>query len=178
MINNADFRLPLALCSARCTRPARTATDRLIWSFRTQCGNGARCDRLWLHGLSRTLSCRQARCDSSPLCRVKAETLTIEGGGGRIAKAGTQVIIPYRDEDDKRHLKVTGDLGQIVSMVRPPFQLSFKESDQMLPGRNGTSATRNRSQSASGTLTSCTISLVVITRQSVSPFLFYDKWGR
>ena len=36
-----------------------------------------------------------------------------------IAKAGTQVIIPYRDEDDKRHLKVTGDLGQIVSMVRP-----------------------------------------------------------
>ena len=34
-----------------------------------------------------------------------------------IAKAGTQVIIPYRDEDEKRFLKVTGDLGQIVSMV-------------------------------------------------------------
>ncbi|KAH9999600.1 NADH dehydrogenase [Russula compacta] len=34
----------------------------------------------------------------------------------KLAKAGTQVIIPYRDEDDKRHLKVTGDLGQIVSM--------------------------------------------------------------
>ncbi|KAF9520846.1 hypothetical protein BS47DRAFT_1481181 [Hydnum rufescens UP504] len=28
------------------------------------------------------------------------------------AKAGTQVIIPYREEDEKRHLKVTGDLGQ------------------------------------------------------------------
>jgi hypothetical protein len=39
-------------------------------------------------------------------------------GLAHIAKAGTQVIIPYRDEDDKRHLKVTGDLGQIVSMVR------------------------------------------------------------
>ncbi|PCH40004.1 NADH dehydrogenase [Wolfiporia cocos MD-104 SS10] len=34
----------------------------------------------------------------------------------KLAKAGTQVIIPYRDEDEKRHLRVTGDLGQIVSM--------------------------------------------------------------
>ncbi|TFY68818.1 hypothetical protein EVG20_g3399 [Dentipellis fragilis] len=34
----------------------------------------------------------------------------------KLAKAGTQVIIPYRDEDEKRHLKVMGDLGQIVSM--------------------------------------------------------------
>jgi len=34
----------------------------------------------------------------------------------KLAKAGTQVIIPYRDEDEKRHLKVTGDLGQIVPM--------------------------------------------------------------
>ena len=45
-----------------------------------------------------------------------------------IAKAGTQVIIPYRDEDDKRHLKVTGDLGQIVSMVCPSASaIDFKE---------------------------------------------------
>ncbi|KAK7690390.1 hypothetical protein QCA50_007048 [Cerrena zonata] len=34
----------------------------------------------------------------------------------KLARAGTQVIIPYREEDNKRHLKVTGDLGQIVSM--------------------------------------------------------------
>ena len=33
------------------------------------------------------------------------------------AKAGSQVIIPYRDEDEKRHLKVMGDLGQIVPLV-------------------------------------------------------------
>jgi hypothetical protein len=46
--------------------------------------------------------------------------------GPRVAKAGTQVIIPYRDEDDKRHLKVTGDLGQIVSMVCVlRFRVSF-----------------------------------------------------
>ena len=34
------------------------------------------------------------------------------------AKEGTQVVVPYRDEDQKRHLKVMGDLGQIVSLVR------------------------------------------------------------
>ena len=35
-----------------------------------------------------------------------------------IAKAGTQVVVPFRDEDEKRHLKVMGDLGQIVPLVR------------------------------------------------------------
>ena len=34
------------------------------------------------------------------------------------ARSGTQVIVPYRDEDEKRHLKVCGDLGQIVPLVR------------------------------------------------------------
>lgn len=37
---------------------------------------------------------------------------------GIIAKAGTQVIVPYREEDSKRHLKVMGDLGQILPLVR------------------------------------------------------------
>lgn len=43
------------------------------------------------------------------------------------AKAGTQVVVPYRDEDEKRHLKVMGDLGQIVPLVRssiPPHSIS------------------------------------------------------
>lgn len=50
------------------------------------------------------------------------------------AKAGTQVVVPYRDEDEKRHLKVMGDLGQIVPLVRliiphiPYHLLSFKPS--------------------------------------------------
>ncbi|KAK7469118.1 Protein-lysine N-methyltransferase efm5 [Stygiomarasmius scandens] len=34
----------------------------------------------------------------------------------KLARQGTQVIIPYRDEDEKRHLKPMGDLGQIVAM--------------------------------------------------------------
>ena len=38
--------------------------------------------------------------------------------GRHAAKAGTHVVIPYRDEDEKRHLRVTGDLGQITALVR------------------------------------------------------------
>lgn len=30
---------------------------------------------------------------------------------------GTQVIVPYRDEDEARLFKPMGDLGQIVRMV-------------------------------------------------------------
>lgn len=36
---------------------------------------------------------------------------------GYLAKSGTQVIVPYREEDSKRHLKVMGDLGQIIPLV-------------------------------------------------------------
>lgn len=34
----------------------------------------------------------------------------------KLAKQGTNVVVPYRDEDEKRHLKVTGDLGQVVPL--------------------------------------------------------------
>lgn len=35
------------------------------------------------------------------------------------ARTGTQIIIPFRGaEDDFRHLRVMGDLGQIVFVVR------------------------------------------------------------
>lgn len=34
----------------------------------------------------------------------------------KLAKRGCQVIIPYREEMSKRHLKVTGDLGRVVMM--------------------------------------------------------------
>ncbi|CAG8539280.1 48_t:CDS:2 [Dentiscutata erythropus] len=34
----------------------------------------------------------------------------------KLARQGTQVVVPYRDEDSKRHLKVCGDLGQVVPL--------------------------------------------------------------
>lgn len=42
----------------------------------------------------------------------------------RLAQKGTQVVIPYRDEDEKRHLKVLGDLGQIVPLVSMATRLT------------------------------------------------------
>ncbi|QRW00016.1 NAD(P)H-binding family protein [Ceratobasidium sp. AG-Ba] len=44
----------------------------------------------------------------------------------KLAKSGTQVVIPYRDEDEKRHLKVLGDLGQIV-----PLEWDLRHEDQI-----------------------------------------------
>lgn len=34
----------------------------------------------------------------------------------KLAKRGVQVIAPYRDQDEMRHLKVMGDLGQVVPL--------------------------------------------------------------
>jgi len=44
----------------------------------------------------------------------------------KLAKAGTQVVVPYREEDEKRHLKVMGDLGQIV-----PMEWDLRREDQI-----------------------------------------------
>ena len=51
-------------------------------------------------------------------------TATVFGANGflgryivnRLAKRGVQVVIPFRDDMGKRHLKVTGDLGSISFM--------------------------------------------------------------
>lgn len=34
-----------------------------------------------------------------------------------IARQGCSVVVPYREEMTKRHLKVTGDLGRITFIV-------------------------------------------------------------
>ena len=44
----------------------------------------------------------------------------------RLAQAGTQVVVPYCDEDEKRHLKLLGDLGQIV-----PLEWDLRNDDQI-----------------------------------------------
>lgn len=51
-------------------------------------------------------------------------TATVFGANGflgryivnRLAKRGVQVVIPYRDDMGKRHLKVSGDLGRVTFM--------------------------------------------------------------
>ncbi|KDQ62587.1 hypothetical protein JAAARDRAFT_30488 [Jaapia argillacea MUCL 33604] len=44
----------------------------------------------------------------------------------KLAKAGTQVIVPYRESDDARHLKPMGDLGQVV-----PMEWDIRNEDQI-----------------------------------------------
>ncbi len=38
-----------------------------------------------------------------------------------IARAGCTVVVPYREDMAKRHLKLTGDLGRVVFMVWRAF---------------------------------------------------------
>lgn len=65
---------------------------------------------------------------------VSGHTVTVFGATGflgrylvsKLAKDGTQVIVPYRDEDSKRHLKVAGDLGQVV-----PLEWDARNPDQI-----------------------------------------------
>lgn len=72
---------------------------------------------------------------------VSGHTATVFGCTGflgryvvaKLAKVGTQVIVPYRDEDEKRHLKVMGDLGQIVPMVRFAPRESVRDIE-LIPG--------------------------------------------
>lgn len=44
----------------------------------------------------------------------------------KLAKNGTQVITPYRDPDEARHLKLMGDLGQVVHM-----EWDIRDEDQI-----------------------------------------------
>ncbi|KAG0082862.1 hypothetical protein BGZ93_007832 [Podila epicladia] len=44
----------------------------------------------------------------------------------RLAREGAHVIVPYRDEDDMRHLKVMGDLGKIV-----PMEIHLRNKDSL-----------------------------------------------
>ncbi|KAH8887063.1 NAD(P)-binding protein [Thozetella sp. PMI_491] len=61
----------------------------------------------------------------------------------RLARQGCQVIVPYREEMAKRHLKVTGDLGRVVFIEydlhnTESIEASVRHSDVVynLAGRN------------------------------------------
>ncbi|KAG1171706.1 hypothetical protein G6F70_006804 [Rhizopus microsporus] len=44
----------------------------------------------------------------------------------RLAQQGTQVVVAYRDPDEVRHLKVCGDLGQII-----PLEFDLRNKEQL-----------------------------------------------
>jgi NADH dehydrogenase (ubiquinone) 1 alpha subcomplex subunit 9 len=109
---------------------------------------------------SKTLSCtamRQSRSVSDvaitrtgkPILRVLGgrsslggHTATVFGATGqlgryivnRLARQGCTVVVPFRDEMNKRHLKLTGDLGRVVFMEfdlhnTPSIEESVRHSD-------------------------------------------------
>ncbi|KAG0172271.1 hypothetical protein DFQ28_005443 [Apophysomyces sp. BC1034] len=45
----------------------------------------------------------------------------------KLAREGTQVVVAYRDPDEARHLKVTGDLGQII-----PLEFDLRNKEQIM----------------------------------------------
>ncbi|KAH8825415.1 NADH dehydrogenase [Flagelloscypha sp. PMI_526] len=76
---------------------------------------------------------------------VSGHVVTVFGATGflgryvvqKLARIGTQVVIPYRDEDEKRHLKLMGDLGQIVNLdwdIRDEAQIAecLRHSDTVI----------------------------------------------
>lgn len=71
------------------------------------------------------------------------------------------MVIPYRDENAKRFLKVTGDLGQIIPLVRFCGGSACRTDRR----RNGMRGTTSRSTSASSTRTWYTTSLADHGRQ-------------
>ncbi|KAJ8662770.1 hypothetical protein O0I10_001734 [Lichtheimia ornata] len=45
----------------------------------------------------------------------------------KLAKQGTQVVVAYRDPDEARHLKVCGDLGQVI-----PLEFDLRNREQIM----------------------------------------------
>lgn len=45
----------------------------------------------------------------------------------KLAQEGTQVVVAYRDPDEARHLKVSGDLGQVI-----PLEFDLKNKEQLV----------------------------------------------
>ncbi|KAI1371913.1 putative N6-adenine methyltransferase-domain-containing protein [Hypoxylon crocopeplum] len=86
-----------------------------------------------------------------PILRVQGHTATVFGATGqlgryivnRLARQGCQVVVPYREEMAKRHLKVTGDLGRVAFIEydlhnTESIEASVRHSDVVynLIGRN------------------------------------------
>jgi hypothetical protein len=84
------------------------------------------------------------------------------------AQKGCTVVVPYREEMAKRHLKLTGDLGRVIFMVRNR-SLAFNAGTCVAYeyNRNMTFAILNLSRRVSVTRMWCTISWAGHTQPSM-----------
>ncbi|KAL3461343.1 hypothetical protein BJX64DRAFT_277847 [Aspergillus heterothallicus] len=78
--------------------------------------------RVQFHVQRRNLQDVSITRTGKPLLKVQGHTATVFGATGflgryivnKLATQGCTVVVPYREEMTKRHLKVTGDLGRVV----------------------------------------------------------------
>lgn len=86
----------------------------------------------------------EAHSDSGAV-QVSGITATVFGSTGflgryvtaALARQGTRVICPYRCDDlDMQHLKVMGDLGQVLLLPEPSFSPSFQNQASTHPPRS------------------------------------------
>ena len=96
---------------------ARQQTHHLLWPAWVQRRLWAPRYRVRVHGILGALSRVETRC-------VRAGRVGALVNSAPTGKMGTQVIVPYREEDEARLFKPMGDLGQIVRMVRRCFCFS------------------------------------------------------
>lgn len=69
------------------------------------------CDGFWCHWIPRTIYREQTWYATLGI------VCGIFGLMDRTARQGCTVIVPFREEMAKRHLKVSGDLGRVIFMV-------------------------------------------------------------
>ncbi len=94
------------------------------------------------------------------------------------------MVVPYREEMAKRHLKVTGDLGRVVFVVRISVCYLSKHRPAKTSSRSTISETPSRSRQASGTPMSSTTWLAGTTLRSkryprrMAPVCPANRWIR
>ena len=98
-------RICWSILARRCAIGRKRSQRHTLTNIHRLHSNRVRCD-----GFLGTIHCQQARCVRF---RQKQQDRALTEG---TARSGCTVIVPFREEMAKRHLKVAGDLGRVVFM--------------------------------------------------------------
>ncbi|CAG9956118.1 unnamed protein product [Clonostachys rosea f. rosea IK726] len=93
-------------------------------------GGRPHCDSIWRNRTTGSIHCQQTGC----VLPKSRRSTRIEADKEDVARQGCTVIVPFREEMTKRHLKVTGDLGRVNFIEydlrnTPSIEASVRHSD-------------------------------------------------
>ncbi|VUC34558.1 unnamed protein product [Clonostachys rosea] len=93
-------------------------------------GGRPHCDSIWRNRTIGSIHCQQTGC---VLLNLRSN-MRIKADMEDVARQGCTVIVPFREEMTKRHLKVTGDLGRVNFIEydlrnTPSIEASVRHSD-------------------------------------------------